>query len=675
MDVPPPATAGDGSPGTPSRNPALKLTAQLVLALLGVAGLYAAKAHSYLLFHAFAELFGIVISACIFVVAWNGRRLHNNHPLTLLGVAYLSIGAIDLLHMLSYRGMGVFPGMGPNPATQLWMGSRIILSVSLVLVAIMPIRRGRPILALAIYAAATGLLILSVFYWKNFPACFIDGQGLTPFKRAAEYACCGAIALAVALLWRRRHAFDRQMVVLMLWSMAASVGAGFAFTLYNDPFALWNWTGHVLKIVSYYLAYEAIVVTAMERPYAVMFRDLMANERALRRATAVAEAAGQAKDRFLAVLSHELRTPLAPVMLTISSYERDPRLPADVRQELSVARRNLELETHLIDDLLDLNRVIAGKLPLRLESVDLHRLLTEAVRHCAADAEVKRVTLTMPAADALRDTAVPGDPSRLLQVFWNLLKNAVKFSDEGGAVTIGCARTEATPPRVRITIADEGIGIEPQAMQRIFEAFEQGSQAVTQQFGGLGLGLSVARSIVTLHGGTIEVHSAGAGRGATFTVDLPCDARLAPTVEPRTPVPVPQPAVNGSPARAADGMKLSLLVVEDHVDTARALSRMLTGFGHTVKTAHTAAAARSAAEADTFDLVLSDIGLPDATGYDLMRDLRARHGLAGIAMSGYGMDEDLEKSRDAGFAAHLTKPVAIDRLVDAIEQQVAMRGL
>ncbi|HEV7301333.1 MAG TPA: MASE3 domain-containing protein [Tepidisphaeraceae bacterium] len=671
MEVPPHASVGDRVAGKTLRHPALKLTAQLVLGLLGVAGLYVAKAHSYLLFHAIVELFGIVVAGCIFVIAWNGRKLHASHPITLLGAAYLAIAVLDMLHMLSYRGMGVFPNIEANVATQLWIGSRMVLTASLLLFATVPNRRSWPLWTLGAYLGVTVLLLLSIFYWRSFPACFIDGHGLTPFKRGAEYACCALIVVAMVLLHRRRHEFDRQLIMLMQWAMGTGAAAGLAFTLYNDPYAIWNWTGHVLKVVSYFLAYEAIIVTAFDRPYALMFRDLSENERALRAATDAAQAANSAKDRFLAVLSHELRTPLAPVLLTISSLERDERLPPDARAALAVARRNVALETHLIDDLLDLNRVTAGKLVLQWQRLDLHRVVSDAVQHVADDARAKGVTIVLPPADAvagaMQGVVVQGDPTRLQQVFWNLLRNAVKFSKTDGTITVRYARGRSGGGSIRVSITDDGIGIEAAALERIFRVFEQGSADVTRAFGGLGLGLSVARAIAELHSGMITATSDGLDRGATFTVELPCH----PAAVDRTPnQPVdaaPTSSTDAAPTPLQKGLRL--LVVEDHADTARALSLVLTRQGYHVQTAGNAAEARSAvASGEPFDLVLSDLGLPDATGYELMAELRQLHGLSGIAMSGFGMDDDIRKSRAAGFADHLTKPVAIDRLLDAIRR-------
>ncbi len=655
----------------------------MIFAIIGVVGLYWAKLHSFLLFHGIVELFGIVVSGCIFVIAWNGRKLHANFALTLLGIAYLAIGVIDLLHMLAYRGMGVFPGIGPNPATQLWIGSRYLISISLLLMAIAPMkavaRRGAAWFALASYTIISALVILSIFYWHIFPDCFVDGQGLTRFKRVSEYVCCGLILFAMLLLWRRRGEMDRRLIFLMLLSMFASVGSGLAFTLYSDPFALWNWTGHVLKLISYFLVYEAIVVTAMERPLSVMVRDLKENETALLSANRKAEAANAAKDRFLAVLSHELRTPLAPVLLTLSSYENDDRLPAQVREDLRTAKRNIALESHLIDDLLDLNRIAAGKLTLRIEDVDVLSVVRDAARSCEPEALTKGVQFDVDfGALANQSAMLKGDAGRLQQVIWNLLKNAIKFTPKGGQVHVSAEMSDNAPGLLRIIVRDTGIGIAAESITNIFNAFEQADEQVTRQYGGLGLGLPIARAITSLHHGNIHAQSAGPGQGATFTLELPAVIQPAATTLLSSSVktmstqgnkPSPMP----SNSEISSGKRV--LVVEDHPDTARLLARLLKLHGFNVTAANSAAEALKIFESQKaigqpFEFVLSDIGLPDVSGYDFIKSIRQLDSkVPAIAMSGFGMETDVNRSLQAGFGEHLVKPVAIDQLLQAIARQ------
>ncbi|HEX8913650.1 MAG TPA: PAS domain-containing protein, partial [Humisphaera sp.] len=384
----------------------------------------------------------------------------------------------------------------------------------------------------------------------------------------------------------------------------------------------------------------------------------------LRAAKDEAERAGRSKDEFLAALSHELRTPLTPVLLTAQVLERDPSVPEHVRADLRMIRRNVGIETRLIDDLLDLTRITRGKVQLHLDRVDLHDVLAHAVDTCRDDVvSEKRLRLEIePAAGRHHLSA---DPARLGQVFWNLVKNAVKFTPAGGTVTV---RTwNPSPDRVCVSVTDTGVGIDPAVLPHVFNAFEQGGAQVTRQFGGLGLGLAISRAITELHGGAIAAASDGPGTGATFTVELPTAAALPAPVPPTSEFSgvvsdAPKPELTPPRGRAA------LLLVEDHESTGQVMRRLLTAEGYEVEWVATAAAAVHAAGRRRFDLVVSDLGLPDGTGHELMRELRAVHGLRGIALSGFGMDHDVARGQESGFVRHLVKPVTVEVLDAAIRQ-------
>ncbi|HEV3410046.1 MAG TPA: ATP-binding protein, partial [Chthoniobacterales bacterium] len=378
-------------------------------------------------------------------------------------------------------------------------------------------------------------------------------------------------------------------------------------------------------------------------------------EIALQRAKQEAEEANRAKDQFLAMLSHELRTPLTPVLMTIASLRRQADLSDEVRQDLEVLQRNVELEALLIDDLLDLTRIKHGKLELHNDATDIHAALDYALNITASDLQEKKLRVTRR-YDA-REYHCWADGARLQQVFWNLVKNAVKFTPPGGRVDIS---TRNDPDHnIIVEVADTGIGIEADLLPRIFDAFEQGGRQVTSQFGGLGLGLAISKRVVDMHGGTITVSSAGVGQGATFTVTL----KAMETSLLEGPVFLPADTrVAGTTA---------ILLVEDHDDSARVLRRILEHAGYFVEHAASIARAKEVAGMRPFDLVISDLGLPDGNGLDLMRYLRATHGLTGVALSGFGSEEDRAASAAAGFTAHLTKPVDWPELRDAVQRLLA----
>ena len=366
-----------------------------------------------------------------------------------------------------------------------------------------------------------------------------------------------------------------------------------------------------------------------------------------------AEAANAAKDRFLAMLSHELRTPLSPVLhsVTLIETEGEGKLNPDIREALRTIRRNVQLEARLIDDLLDLARIRNGKLQLHREPVDAHELLHRTVEICHPEIIARKLRVEYDLA--ARDARLLADPARIQQIFWNLITNALKFSP--GGATLYISTCNSSDNEIRIEFRDEGKGIAPEKLDRIFDAFEQADDARSS---GLGLGLAICRALVSLHGGTIEARSAGFGLGASFLIGLP-------VVE--TPVSeAPSEPANPTPPMH---LPLRLLLVEDHQDTAAVLKKLLVRRGYEVRSAETVAQALEIAEAFEFDVLVSDIGLPDGTGVELMGELTSRHGertFRGVALSGFGMQEDLERSSAAGFSYHLTKPVDFPQLDRAL---------
>lgn len=412
----------------------------------------------------------------------------------------------------------------------------------------------------------------------------------------------------------------------------------------------------------------------------ITLTDVTARKRAedeLREAKLAAEEANRAKDRFLATLSHELRTPLTPILAVVSALERDPRLPEGLRDRLAVVRKNAELEARLIDDLLDLTRIEHGRLELRLADCDISQILDHALQTCAEELVARRLTL-------IEDLAVEGgrlaaDAPRLTQVFWNLLKNAIKFTPEGGTIALRARRLPAEEGAewIAVEVADTGAGIPAEEIAHVFDAFEQGTAGSDGWLGGLGLGLAISKTIVERHGGWLAVSSEGPGKGSTFTVELPLAAAQPESAREGTE-PAQETGEAAAPARESEQVPekpLAILLVEDHADTAAALSDLLEIMGHRPIVAGSVAQALAAAEreAGAIDLVISDLGLPDGGGHDLMRELVRRHGLTGIALSGYGMEEDVRQSLEAGFSRHLTKPVTMALLEAAIAEAAAGR--
>ncbi|GEP41105.1 hybrid sensor histidine kinase/response regulator [Brevifollis gellanilyticus] len=385
--------------------------------------------------------------------------------------------------------------------------------------------------------------------------------------------------------------------------------------------------------------------------------DITASKKAeasLKESEAAARTASAAKDAFIAQLSHELRTPLTPVLMTAAELKDDPTLPPEVRQQLRMIERNISLEARLIDDLLDITRITRGKLSLRSEPCDVHSLLRHVAEMVRDEAREKRIEICLDLRAS--KACLAGDPTRLQQVFWNLLLNGIKFSPAGRRIQV---RTSDNHDELCIEVEDEGIGLEPGMEASIFEPFEQGPISLEPRSPGLGLGLAIAKAVITLHGGCISASSAGPGKGARFTVVLSGVVQSAALSE-APPEDLGQPSSDGLIA-------MRLLVVEDHDPTLQVLCRLLKREGHSVVGVGTKADAVAQAGEAEFDAVLSDLGLPDGTGHELMDLLRERHGLRGIAFSGFGTELDMQNSLKAGFVAHLIKPAQFSEIRRALQ--------
>jgi PAS domain S-box-containing protein len=396
----------------------------------------------------------------------------------------------------------------------------------------------------------------------------------------------------------------------------------------------------------------------------LVFRDFSDTKHAQREILAAKEAAekaSRAKDTFLAMLSHELRTPLTPVLATVQAWGLAKDVPEPFRRQVYMLRRNLELEARLIDDLLDLTRISRGVLGFHPEVVDVHAIihLLEAISR----SDVLRKQINLGVKLEAKRRFVNTDPSRLQQVLWNILRNAVNYTDEHGRVLF---ETADDGDSIEITVTDNGVGMTAETIQRLFTPFEQADRTRSVRYGGLGVGLAISHALVEQMGGEIVASSAGLGRGSRFTVRLRTVAEESAAIAPR------------SPGTSEAPQARSILLVEDHADTSFALSRLLQLRGHQVRTAASTTEAEAEFAAHPFDLLLCDIGLPDGTGYDFIKHVRERSGIAAIAVTGFGMQSDVDHSLAAGFDAHVTKPIDLFRLESAIatsDRRAQARGV
>jgi PAS domain S-box-containing protein len=367
----------------------------------------------------------------------------------------------------------------------------------------------------------------------------------------------------------------------------------------------------------------------------------------------VAEKSSKAKDDFLAALSHELRTPLTPALAAATYLEENAaKLPTEFAEDVQIIKRNVQLQARLIDDLLDLTRITRGKLQLTLERVDANALVRDAIEIAQSAIAAKKLNVSTEFDET--KPYILGDSIRLQQVFWNLINNAVKFTPSGGQIAIRTSNDEAG--RFHFEIRDNGIGIERERMGLLFTPFEQADASVSRQFGGLGLGLAISKHLVDLHHGTIEAESRGRSFGATFKVTLDMLPEGVGTTDPDSRAPKRRPK------------PLRILLVEDHRDTRRTLSRLLTHFGHEVLAADNIQSAIKIVDSGNVDVLLCDIGLPDGSGYEVIAQAKRKQPIKAVAITGFGTEEDIRRSKDAGFDFHLVKPIDLHELQTVLDQ-------
>jgi signal transduction histidine kinase len=458
---------------------------------------------------------------------------------------------------------------------------------------------------------------------KNYPIAFI----------------CGPIVIWTAFRFTQRETATGIFIlsVIALWGTVRGFGPFVGQSENQSLLTVQSWTA-------------VLAITAMALSAGMAERRRIEEE--LQQQKSIVEAANRTKDHFLAMLSHELRTPLTPVISALDSLETEPTQTQDAKASLAMIRRNIELETQLIDDLLDFTRITRDKMQLRVAPIDAHQAVSNVVEICRAEARSKILNVHLN----LRATSchVSADAAKFQQIIWNLLKNAIKFTPEGGDITISSDNpSEAV---FTLSVRDTGIGMEPEVMQRIFDPFEQGNRSFEHRVGGLGLGLAISKSLAQVHGGTLTAQSDGSNRGSTFTLSM----QALPQGEAAS---VASKAVTDSARQA-----LKILLVDDHHDTCAALEKLLARRGHLVAVSHDVRSAMEAAVRNKFDLLISDIALPDGTGMDLMMQLRAIANVPGIAISGFGNNGDIERSLHAGFSEHLIKPIKLDNLEAAIDR-------
>ncbi len=495
--------------------------------LLAAVVLYAVARSNYLLFHSLAEGFGIVVAALIYVVGSRSFRYSGNGLLLFLSDVFLFVAIIDLFHTMTYQGMGIFPGYGPNTPTQLWIAERYLLAVSLCLTPLF-VRLSYPrALVFWSYAAVTAALLASILWFQVFPDCYVVGEGLTPFKVASEYVVSLLVLGAIFQLNRGRSHLDPSLYLLVLAAMVSTILTGLTFTLYTDVYGVANFLGHLLEVGTYYLVYVAVASRGIDAPYrevvelnwglerrvAERTAQLEAANRDLEREIAERKKAEQFRKEYVSLISHDLRNPLtavkghADLLCRLLSRQGLQREVTSAEAIVKSARRM----NSMIQDLVESVRLEAGQLELRKEPTDPRHLILDIAERMGPMEDRARLRLDCPEDVPM----VSMDPERIERVIANLVGNALKYSPQDSPVLV---RLEGQSGQIRILVSDQGIGIPREDLPHLFDRFYRARTGRKTE--GLGLGLYISKMIVEAHGGHIEVESEE-GQGSCFALSLP----------------------------------------------------------------------------------------------------------------------------------------------------------
>ncbi len=483
----------------------------ILLGLAVLLGSYLTSFYSYLLFHSLVEMFSIVVAFSIFILAWNSRQFLENNYLLFIGIAYLFIGGIDLIHTLAYKGMGVFPGYGSNLPTQLWIAGRYVESISLLIAALVFNRKLRLHLVFLGYTVGISLLLASIFYWGIFPQCFVEGVGLTTFKKVSEYIISLILVGSMILLLRSRRQFDKGVLRLLGASIAITIGSELAFTFYVDLYGFSNLIGHLFKILSFYLIYKALIETGLRKPYHLLFRDLKQSEESLARSNVELGTINRELETFSYSVSHDLRVPLRAIDGFSGALAEDysASLGKKGRDYLEKVRVGVKSMNQLIEDLLNLSRI--GRRPMNRRRVSLEDVAKEAYQSLEKEWDKRKVSFVI---NPLPSVLV--DPGLLGIVFTNLFSNALKFTRNCADAQIEVGSKIRDGEEI-FFVKDNGVGFDMKHGDKLFSPFQRLHSQ--EEYEGTGVGLATVRRIIHRHGGRIWAESRS-GSGTTFYFTL-----------------------------------------------------------------------------------------------------------------------------------------------------------
>ena len=490
----------------------------ILISIAIVASLYVSSEYNYLLFHTLVELFSIIIAAGVFMIAWNSRASEERNPFLLLGIGYLFVGLIDIAHTISYTGMSIIHETADYP-TKLWIASRYMQSITLLLFpwVARSKRSYSPGFALAIYAAVSVFMFLSIFLWDIFPLCFEEGKGVTPFKKISEYIVSIIFLCAAFFVQAAKQSVPKSVRRRLIISIIFTIAGELLFTFYISSYGILNFAGHLLKAASFYFIYLALIVDEVQNRLRVI-EELSSARKALLKNEKKLIDANAAKDKFISIMAHDLRNPFSGV-LTLSELmtkRYDKLNPQEIKKQCIMIHEGISEGIDLLDHLLSWGRAQSGRVQWTPMRFNLKGLISQDIEFISSTAERKGISINSLVDE---DINLYADPHMISTVIRNLLTNALKFTPRGCSIAISTSKKNNL---VEVTVADTGIGMDKNAMEKLFQVGTHFTTPGTDGEHGNGLGLLLCRELIELNGGQISVDSES-GKGSRFSFTVPTD--------------------------------------------------------------------------------------------------------------------------------------------------------
>ncbi|WP_369410860.1 sensor histidine kinase [Desertivirga brevis] len=481
---------------------------------------------SYVLFHTIVELLSIIVTFALFIITWNARKIIGNQFLLFVGIAYLFVGCLDLLHTLTYKGMNIIPGT-LYYANQFWIATRF-LEVCTLIIGFRFLKREKRLntdLIVLIYTILFVAITLSILYYKNFPECYIEGLGQTHFKIYAEYIVIGLLLFAIWLLHKNKTAFDKQIWPLLLWSLIFTVISEFCFTLYISNYGLSNQIGHYSKLISFYLIYKANIETGFTHPTQLLFNTLSQDEKKyralsehLRSIQVELQNSNESKDKLFSIIAHDLKNPFASILaVTDLIQKRVDTMPKDkLLHFLNIIHRTVRESNILLANLLEWAKMQTGILEAVPQRLVAGELLETTKNSLESVALAKEIQIDI---DVKTEKVVFADKNMLLTALRNLLSNAIKFSPSNSTIVLA-VKEDAN--HIAFSVADNGVGISEEAIAAFLSNGRLSSTQGTAREKGTGLGLMLSKELIEKNKGRMHIESEP-GRGSIFSFTIPAD--------------------------------------------------------------------------------------------------------------------------------------------------------